>query len=322
MYTFLSNTIFNTYTGNGVFTPVSNVAVGNSSVNVAITDSSVSIGSNVVANTSSLIVGVNSVNTISSNFVNYAGATQASNNLTVSVQTGNFYNMNLTSGVQVLNLPTVNAIPDGYNVIVRAQGFPLGHQTAYVSAESGKTISYRNFSNQLFHLIGAGETFRFTWLNGLNFWFAEVLVQPGSVSMYRTQSGASWNSGATSFNPISFNGSGGTTAPFSIGSGSIRLPVTGVWRSNYSIYMSSAAGGGVGGTGYVCSGNKSASGVDTQYSYLYQAMTLNEDSINMQVDWSTFYTAGEYSVGWYLMSSTAIWFYPGNNRGMVELVSR
>lgn len=257
---------------------------------------------------------------------NYAGATTATNGMTAaSNESGRLYNMTLDTGVQTLNLPPVSAIPDGYSVVVRATGLPIGFQTAYVSAEAGKTIVYRDNAAQKFYLIGKSEVFRFTWLSGLGFWIAECLAQPGQVFLFRYLTGTtSWNSGSTAFTPITFNTNAGDIAVFNVTNQSYTiLPVTGVWRNHYQWQPSASAGGGTGGSAGMVVGNPvSGSGSNSMYGQAYDVLTYNEDTVFQLLEWTANWPQGSYSLVLRNSSVTTLWFYPANNACTIELVSR
>jgi hypothetical protein len=149
------------------------------------------------------------------------------------------------------------------------------------------------------------------------------LTQPQSVFISRYYSGGSWNSGSTSWSYIPFNAtSGGTAAIWGVNTNYIQVPVTGIYYSRYNCYSSAAAGGGSSGTAYVAHGAKNLSGLSTMYNYQYMTLTLNEDSFNLQTNWTTVFAQGEYSAGMYLHSVNTIWWYPPNSTGTVELQGR
>ncbi len=249
---------------------------------------------------------------------NYSGAITATNNMSIpSAESGLFYNMNLTGGVQIVNLPSTTGLPDGFSVVVRAGGLPSGYQTAYVAAEVGKTITYRDFASRFFYLIGKGETFRFTWIAGLNLWLAECLVQPGRVEMYRGHSTAAYNGGVTSWTAVPFNTSSGDTAPFSLGTHA-RVPVIGVYDTTARVFFFASAAAG---TGYMVSGARGGSGIDTSHAYDSQYLALGHSSF-VELGWCVTMNAGEYSGAHLLMSDVGVHYYVSNSVQALRLVSR
>lgn len=324
-------TVGNTLTINTGSINISNTLIVNAYTitvgsNVSLNTSSLIVGANVSVNTSTIKAGPNLITPTTTRFLNYAGAITATNNMTVGTQTGQFYFMDFATTGQVINLPAANTIQDGYNVVIGTSpaSLPTGFQTARVTAaNTSQNVVFRGISSQNFYLIGVGEHFRFTWMNGLNYWLAECVVQPARITLVRSYSGAAaWNSGYTSWTFIPFNVNGGTTAPFNSLSNYVQLPVTGTYWNRYGVYMSAAAGGGVTGTGYSSPTARNLTGVDGTYNYVYSTLIVNEDSMLYQTSWSTVYAQGEYSGAMMLMSSTAIWWYPPNSLGTVELVGR
>jgi hypothetical protein len=249
---------------------------------------------------------------------NYSGAITATNNMTFSnAESGLFYNMSLTGGVQIVNLPSTTGLPDGFSVVARATGLPSGYQTAYVAAEVGKTITYRDFASRFFYLIGKGETFRFTWIAGLNLWLSECLVQPGRVEFSRGHSTAAYTPAPTSWTALPFNTSSGETAPFSLGAFA-QIPIIGTFDASFRVYYFAPTAAG---EGYLTSGARNGSGIDTAFSYSSNTFAPGYTGF-VSIGWSAVYHAGEYCGASILASTSTLSYYISNSYGNIRLVSR
>lgn len=328
-YTFLSNNIIHNYNANGSFTPVDLVKVGNDvSVNtstisvgndVSVNTSTISIGSNVVSNSSSVSVGYNTVNTTSTNFVNMPGGIAVSNTTVMSTVPNMTYIMDLTVQ-QTLDLPAVETIPDGYNVIVRVINKPSGFMTAYIRAQTGKTISYRDFSRREFYLIGGGETFRFTWLQGLDIWIAECLIGPSKIYCTSTYAAASYGGGPTSWSPAALNLiSGPFASNFSLSGYRVVVPIIAQWAVQVGAYRYAA--GGVAETAYLIPGNASGSGYDTTLGYDIKYVPAGT-AFYTNLSYTTVYDTNEGASAWILSSTSALYYYYYNTYVNLVLTGR
>lgn len=257
---------------------------------------------------------------------NYAGATvvQTDNDTVPASESGRFYQMNLGGGIRTMNLPATSGLPDGWSCIVRVVGLPSAFQNCWIAAENGKVITYRGNDARYFYLIGSGETFRFTWLAGLGYWFAECLAQPGQVYLSRSFSGSSsWNSGyAGGWNILSFTTNGGSNTAFNTSQYYSGLPVTGVWGHRYTMQVSASAGGGATGFGYLCPAAASSANPDSALGYDFRNFVAGEDGGSLEVEWQTVCLQGQWSGAYYQMGVSAVWFFPASNFGRMELLSR
>jgi hypothetical protein len=269
----------------------------------------------------------NNFDTIDSALVRTKGFTEPANNAVLPAAARNAsYYMRLDTGVQILNLPNVADIYDGWSCFVwTAAALPSGYQTSYVQCEAGKQIYFRDVGSQKFYLIGASEAFRFTWYGsfGTGVWVAECVRQPGEVKIRRYYTGStSWNSGQTSFTPIGFNAFGYNNVVFDTTNSALtRVPVTGVYQHYYYYQPSASAGGGASGAANIAAYDASGS-INTSVYYGYIGLTLGEDTQFMSAIWSSVLKAGDYSGAAYAMGTTSIWYYPANNSGLVKLMSR
>lgn len=252
---------------------------------------------------------------------NYAGAMAATNGMTAgSTESGLFYNMDLSSGVQTFNLPATSGLADGFSIVVRAQGIASGYLTAYVAAEVGKTITYRGASTRFFYLIGGNEVFRFTWLaGGLNIWIAECLASPGPISVNRTHSYAGYVNGPTSWTQVPFDTNSGNTAQFSLpGGGPTYVPVSGVYFHSYrSFFYTSDSNVN---TAYLMAAN-SSNGMDSYLDYAIEVIP-GGTAQTLVVTWTSYLNAGEQSGAYMLSATVQLYVYYGNLAGHVRLVSR
>lgn len=252
--------------------------------------------------------------------------TALANNATISSSnSGQSFSMDLAAGVQVINLPTVASVYDGWSCVVFTSGSPSGYQTARVSAETGKNVSFSGIDAQHFYLAGRGEAFRFTWLPtlGSGVWLAELIKQPQPFRINRWYAGAgAWNSGSTTQTGIFFNNRAGDFAMFNISGGATTgLPVTGMYRHLYRYQASASAGGGVTGAAAMY-GSLDAGTADSGAYSRYDVLTVGEDTKFMIADWTRRSGQGSLSAAYYYMSSTAIWFYPDNNFGTIDFIGR
>lgn len=252
--------------------------------------------------------------------------TALANNATISSSnSGQSFSMDLNAGVQVINLPTVASVYDGWSCVVFTSGNPSGYQTARVSAETGKTVLYSHVDTQHFYLAGRGEAFRFTWMPtfGTGVWFAELIKQPQPFRIARWYGGSgSWNSGTTTTTNIFFNNRSGDFAMFNTAnSGLTVLPVTGLYRHLYRYQASCSAGGGVTGAAAMYGSNDTGSADASVYSR-YDVLTVGEDTKFMIADWQRYSAAGSNSAAFYYMSQSGVWFYPDNNYMTIDFLGR
>jgi hypothetical protein len=239
-----------------------------------------------------------------------------------STENGRFYSMALPA-VQTCSLPASAGLPDGFSVIVRATGMPSGFQTSYVGGNS-KNIQYRGQGYAFFVLVGLTETFRFTWVSGLDVWLAECLQQPLIIEMSRGHNAMAWNSGSTGFVGLYYNTVGGTSSIFNVSNSSITLvPAAGVYTYNHRVHMSANAGGGTSGVGYMVGVNKVSGVADSSQGYIFTGMDTTGLSDNFMNLWNTqSLQQGQIVGAAYSMSVSTLWVFPGNNAQTITLVSR
>lgn len=250
--------------------------------------------------------------------------TVATNNMTFpATESGLFYSMALNSGVQVANLPATAGLPDGHAVVVLISGSPSAANSAYVQAETGKTIVYRGFANQKFILVGKGEVFRFTWLSGLDYWLAECLVQPGRVVVSRYYAGGSaWNGSPTSFTHLFYDTSAQDTKNFDLSSNSnTTITAVGVYSAQFRTQFSAAAGGGQSGAVYMIAGDHSGQAASS-IAYKLASTVVNEDTLIPEIGWSSVYFPGDKVNGMFAASTVYIYYWYGSNAGRIEMLSR
>lgn len=254
---------------------------------------------------------------------NYAGAITATNNMTFSnTESGLFYQMNLSGGVLIASLPAVAGIQDGHSVVVRAVGV-AGYGAAYIAAEAGKTITYRNYTRQAFNLIGQGETFRFTWLAGLNVWLAECLVQPGEMYILRSHSGSGvWNGTSGAWNTMFFTATTGYTNNFGYSGFATLAPVIGVYSCIFGVRLSAASGGGVSGYGYLAASNPATNIVSQAIAQTFHNFFVGQDDDQMTLSWAWVYDAGQFLNAHYLTSTVGLQHWYDNNQCSIALISR
>ena len=236
-------------------------------------------------------------------------------------ENGRFYSMALPTA-QTATLPSTSGLADGFSVVIRAVGTPAGYQTAWISG-GGKNISYRNVATALFHLIGQGETFRFTWLSGLDVWLAGCVIQPGQVQCIRGHNGTTWSNGITSLTSVPFNTTAGLSAPFNTASTSQTLvPVAGVYSYRHRIFVSAAAGGGASGTAYLIGSSPSTGSADGSEDNAGRNFILNQDLGFINIYNERLLAAGNIVSALFNMSDIGVQWFPGSSIQVITLVSR
>ena len=239
---------------------------------------------------------------------------------------GNSYYMRLDQGVQVFNLPNAADIYDGWSCVVfTTDTLPSGYQTAYVQTQDGNIIWYRIGAATKHYLIGRSEAFRFTWMatwGSPGTWFAQCIRPPGMVTVVRRYTGSgTWNTGNTAAAAMAFNVATGSSAVFTNGPNSTRVPVTGVWRHYHRLQPGANSGGGVSGSAQIMSCNDDGV-ADSTLALKYINLTAGEDSEFIEASWISVSPAGSYSTASYSMSTTGIWYYPDNNYSAISLIGR
>jgi len=255
---------------------------------------------------------------------NYSGATTATNGINFSsTESGRFYTMNLSAGVNTGNLP--NTSVDGFEVVIVATGDPSGWNVCYITALGAKNITYRNVTANTFALVGQGEVFRFTWLASLNLWIAECLVQPGRIYLSKTLTGSgSWNSGATSHLPVSHTTRSGAAAFANSSTNSgyyVRIPAIGVYHFTSSVLIGTTANASsLGGSAYIY-GNGVPGAALYNHVYFTPYSTAPAQQI-MSISTTAVLNNTNEIGATHLVSSSTLWYYPDSNTSYIEMLSR
>lgn len=253
-----------------------------------------------------------------------AGATALANNANIpNTNSGSLYFMDLASGVQIVNLPNVTGLPDGFSCVINTAGDPSGFQTASVRAEVGRVIRYRGQANRDFFLIGRGETFRFTWVLGFGLWVAECLEQPQPFTATRTHSLAAWNSSPTSWSALAATTNttvlAATQAQFT--GSAFQVAATGVYQIGGSVQFSAGAGGGVTGSGFISAGN--AGGVTTAFGFSGQQYNVGTgDSGHLNMRWSEALFPGDVRTPYIIASTAGLYYFLSSTQVSINLLTR
>jgi hypothetical protein len=238
-------------------------------------------------------------------------------------ESGLSYLFAIGAGSQVLPLPAVANVFDGWSCVVRVTGSPSAFQAAQIQAEAGQTVTYRGFSARSFFLVGSGEMFRLTWLAGMGTWLAECLAQPTVLpSCSRGNTLAAWNSSPTAWTPlVAFMNSGSVPTHFNIGGNAFMVASIGIYQIVGIASFSAGAGGGVSGIGYLSAGTGSSSNAVLGYTYdTYDVSTGLGGGLSIQ--WSEALNAGNSRTPWFTASTAALYTFLANNQVAINMLER
>lgn len=236
--------------------------------------------------------------------------------------------LDMGAGAQTISLPSLATVPDGFTHTVATSGLPSAHLAAYVDTDAvPDKIFYWGQLVDRHYLIGGGEAFQFVAVTqgAVRFWYCITVQQPapGHFDVLTSYSHGSpaWNNTPTSWTAMVGNGISGPGSAMTsrVGLG-IHTPVTGKYELQAIIHYNGAAGGGSNGVGWI--GWALDGVVDQSLGFTAKMHWTGGIGSDTGTRGSIVFGPNRLIQPFFLTSTSALFYWPTNNKGRFTLTQR